>query len=755
MLLFSVAVIFFVAHVKALPSTLEDIDSINFALGVESFDVASHRPHPPGYPIYIALAKTSTAIVGLVAPSWDRDRRAAVGLAVWSVVAGTLAVFVIASLLGAVGFTPGLAALGATICVASPLFWFSAARPLTDVPGLVAAMLVQTWLVRGLHVVRAGAAIPNDWIWGAAGAGLIIGLRSQTLWLTGPLLGWCVWVLFAKRRHGDLAVLGLAALTGVLVWAVPLVIDSGGLAGYWRSVQFQSSEDLTGIELLATMPTLALFKTALRRTFVEPWLLTGLANAMLVVALAGIARLAIRDGRQLWLLMLLFLPYVVFHLAFHETVTLRYGLPAVVLVAALAIMGFAMFGVRVATGLAIAASVVAVVTVQPRLEAYASAAWPVVRAFQDMARARSDRGETPALRMHHQVWHGVRRLVEWYRPVWDVGPQPFPGDREWLAAVADWKAGAGKPVWFLTDLSRTDMALFDRRSRTLGGRYELQPRVRELVGGYRLDGLNWWRIDPPGWMLGKGWSVTPEIAGMTAADGTAPHQHAAEAFVRRTSQPLRLMMGGRYLATAGSPAGRIVVDLDGTRRAEWPVSASAPSFLHWIDLPDGTAEGPGAYATLTVAIVSEEAGGLAPAVGIEQFDIAPSDQLIHALGTGWFEPEGDPRSGRLWHWMTDRAVVVTAGASSDLRLTLAGESPLRYFDRPPTVVVRAGEKELGRFSPAADFSQTIDIPLAALTAANGQITIETDLAYVPAERGESRDPRRLGLKIFEVELRSR
>jgi hypothetical protein len=344
--------------------------------------------------------------------------------------------------------------------------------------------------------------------------------------------------------------------------------------------------------------------------------------------------------------------------------------------------------------------------------------------------------------------------MEWYRPVWDVGSQPFPGDREWLAAVADWKAGSTRPVWFLTDLTRTDMAVFDPRSRTLGGRYELQPRLREVIGGYRLDGLNWWRIEPPGWMLGKGWSVTPEIAGMTAADGTAPHQRPAEAFVRRTPHPLRLMMGGRYLAPAGSPGGRVIVDLDGARLAEWSVTAASPWFLQWVDLPSGTPQGSGEYATLTVSVVSA-AGGPAPAVGVEQFDVAPADQLMYALGSGWFEPEEEPRSGRLWHWMSDRAVVVTAGAASDVRLALAGESPLRYFDRPPTVIVRAGEKELGRFNPAADFSQTVDIPMAALEAANGQITLETDQTYVPAERGESRDPRRLGLRIFRVEVRSR
>ena len=36
-------------------SDLDDIDAINFALGVRRFDVAQHRPHPPGYPLYILL----------------------------------------------------------------------------------------------------------------------------------------------------------------------------------------------------------------------------------------------------------------------------------------------------------------------------------------------------------------------------------------------------------------------------------------------------------------------------------------------------------------------------------------------------------------------------------------------------------------------------------------------------------------------------------------------------------------------------
>ena len=752
----AVAAIFLIAHARALPRTLEDIDSINLALGVESFDVASHRPHPPGYPVFIAMARVSTAAVGMLAPSWDRDRRAAVGLGIWSLVAGTLAVFVIAELLALIGFAPLIASLAAAVCVASPLFWFSSVRPLTDVPGLVGALLVQTWLVRGLWRVPSRAErVPRDWILGAAAAGLIVGIRSQTIWLTGPLLVWCAAVLMVRRQFRGVALFGLAAGLGVLVWAVPLVVDSGGPAAYWRSVQFQGNQDLSGIELLATKPTATLFIRSVRRTFAEPWLLTGFANAILAFALLGLVTLARRDRPPLGMLLLLFLPYLLFHLAFHETVTLRYALPMLVPVAALAVLGFSVLGRPVAVVLAGAAFVIGIGYVQPRLEAYSAGGWPVVRAFQDMMRARPAAGQQPEVRMHHQVWHGVSRLIEWYRPVWDIGPQPFPGDREWLAAVREWNAGSVRPVWFLTDLTRTDIVVFDRRSRSLGGRYELPERLRALVGGYRLDGLAWWRIEPPGWMLGSGWALTPEVAGMTALDRNGPHQRAAEAFIRRTGQPLRLMMGGRYLAPEGSRPGLVVVDLEGRRIAEWPISAASPGLLQWTDLPDGVPDGGGAYSVLKVRVLAADPARPAPAVGLEQFDVAPAGEFIAAFGDGWFEPEEDPKTGRSWRWMSDRAVMIAAGGNTDLRLTLAGESPLRYFDRAPTVVVRAGDRELSRFSPSADFFQTIDVPAAALAAANGRITFETNLVHVPAERGESRDARRLGLKIFQAEVSRR
>jgi hypothetical protein len=86
----------------------------------------------------------------------------------------------------------------------------------------------------------------------------------------------------------------------------------------------------------------------------------------------------------------------------------------------------------------------------------------------------------------------------------------------------------------------------------------------------------------------------------------------------------------------------------------------------------------------------------------------------------------------------------------DVTVTLDGESPAAYFDRAPDVRVMAGDTELARFSPSTDFVQRITIPAAVLDAAEGRITLESDLSFSPAERSGAADQRRLALRIYSV-----
>src|SRR6266550_508496 len=78
----ALAALFLAAHLAFLPASLEDLDSINFALGVRHFDVAHHQPHPPGYPLFILAGKTAHRVISSEAQS----------LAAVSAVAGALSV---------------------------------------------------------------------------------------------------------------------------------------------------------------------------------------------------------------------------------------------------------------------------------------------------------------------------------------------------------------------------------------------------------------------------------------------------------------------------------------------------------------------------------------------------------------------------------------------------------------------------------------------------------------------------------------
>jgi hypothetical protein len=127
------AAAFALAHAPFLVSTLEDIDSVNFALGIRDFDVAAHRPHPPGYPIYIAAGKAGVAVAGI----WGDAERSTLEARTLSAISLIGAVVAIVLLYGVFSCFRreeettdppwrrfDARALAATaLAVASPLFW--------------------------------------------------------------------------------------------------------------------------------------------------------------------------------------------------------------------------------------------------------------------------------------------------------------------------------------------------------------------------------------------------------------------------------------------------------------------------------------------------------------------------------------------------------------------------------------------------------------------------------------------------------
>ncbi len=191
-------------------------DSLNYALALERFDIAADQPHPPGYPIYIAIARAVNAIV--------RDpQQTFVGI---SAVSSGLAVAALYGL-GAALFDRRVGLAAAVFLASSPLFWFYGAIAMPHaVDAFVVAVAV--WLLYAVARGRTALAIPAA-IW----LGLAGGLRQQTQVFLAPLMLYAAWSLSWRQR-----LLSLAALVAVdLAWFVPLVATSGGLDRYAATVQ--------------------------------------------------------------------------------------------------------------------------------------------------------------------------------------------------------------------------------------------------------------------------------------------------------------------------------------------------------------------------------------------------------------------------------------------------------------------------------------------------------------------------------------
>jgi len=727
----ALACLFLLAHLPFLPPELEDIDSVNFALGVQDFDVARHQPHPPGYPVFIALAKASTAVFG----GSGNPRAVVRGLAIWSVVGGAALVLLLFGLFRALGASEWDAWWSMAIAVTSPLFWFTALRPLSDVLGLAAAVGAQLLLVS----VLSGRADVRSGAWLSAGAfvaGVAAGVRVQTILLTAPLLAVAL-VLPRSSLTIRTRLLALcAAAAGVLIWAVPLVLANGGLQGYLTALGTQAGEDFSGVVMLWTTRTARVALNAFNYSFVWPWGGVLVGTIVFALAVIGLLRAAWRQPSTVVWLAIAFVPYAIFHLLFHETATVRYALPLVIPIAFLVSSAFDLGGRRASMVLSTALIGVFLVIAAPAARGYGSTATPAFEALN--ALKSQSPGESAPAGMHAVF----RRVSEWKTPGTDVIRAPH--GREWLALVERWRATPSGPVHFLADPRRTDLALFDPHARDLKGSYRWRIPELPFVGGLRPGNADWYAMRPPMWMLDRGWALSAEIGGISARDAAGPHLQPSVAWVRASEMPMLLMYGGRDLSA--NARTELVLSKGDTTLDQ--ASLTPGFFFRLLPLSPEIVRGTG-YLPLSFRTTS----GPEVPVSLEQFDVQPDGVEMFGFVDGWQEPEYAPLTALAWRWMSERATLWVRPIGADVVLTISGESPMRYFDSAPSVAFKVGGQEIRRFSPSADFTETIRLPGALLQSNDGRLTVETNRWFAPADRGESADPRHLGLRIYRVSVR--
>jgi hypothetical protein len=201
------------ARLPFLTPRLAHWDAVNYALGLHDFNVAAHQPHPPGSPYFILLGRAALALTG--------DDNAALILV--SQVASACAVLAEYGLARVIFGQRG-AVLAAVLLLTQPVFWGYGTM---GTPWTLLACLGLLIGLASLLMIRGKANL----VWPSALlVGLASGFRLDATVFLGPVWVWAVWRAEPRWSRRLLAP-GLVALC-VLVWLLPVVVSSGGLASW-------------------------------------------------------------------------------------------------------------------------------------------------------------------------------------------------------------------------------------------------------------------------------------------------------------------------------------------------------------------------------------------------------------------------------------------------------------------------------------------------------------------------------------------
>lgn len=289
----------------ALSLTLWDWDEALFALALRDYDVTQHHPHPPGFPLFIALAK--------LIPLDEFHALQAV-----TFVASLLvfpAMFFLARELGA---TPFVSIAAALLLSFFPNVWFYGGTAFSDVPSLVLVLVACALLLRGRRSDRALLA-------GAIVLGVAAGFRPQNL-----LIGLVPFVLaFLERRRTAVIGAGLTAAIVVASFGTAAMLSGGfdayrtALAKHERFIR-ASDSFLSGIR--PWLPQVA------DDFFFRPFRASAINLVIFLLACIGFVR------RRQWIAIAMFGPFLLFawlFLDFHSASRFSLGyMPLYALLAA-------------------------------------------------------------------------------------------------------------------------------------------------------------------------------------------------------------------------------------------------------------------------------------------------------------------------------------------------------------------------------------------------------------------------------------
>ena len=352
-----------------------DWDELLFCHALRDYDVAQHHPHPPGFPLFIGLAK-------LVRLAVDSDFRALQAIAV----AASLLVFPAVYLFArSIGVPFRTAAIAGVLCAHFPTVWVFGGTAFSDVPSMVL-------------VTFSAALFLRDRYWlGTLLLALAIGIRPQNL-----LIGLVPGAIATRRRRPREIVAAL--LLGIVVVAAVYgaAMHATGVERFRDAFRTQSAYVLHNDSFLnPERPSLI---SLLERFFLKPYGPTHISIVVsLFVAIALFAR-----GRAVLLALATFGPFAIFAwLMLDRFQVTRYAIAYAPMLAVLAAIGIATVAKHYEALVAGALALFLILWTVPALTRVRTRLSPAVAAIEQLRRAKPQ---------SLFVGHSMTVFVDYYLP---------------------------------------------------------------------------------------------------------------------------------------------------------------------------------------------------------------------------------------------------------------------------------------------------------------------------------------------------
>jgi len=193
-------------------------DSVNYALALDRYDLTLHQPHPPGYALYILLAKPVYWLVG----------DANLALIIVGILLSMALVYAIFYLAKAI-YGRRVAWVAVFLMMSSPPVWFYGQVALNYLSDALFASLLALFVYHSLTETKS-----VRWLtWASIVFALGGGFRPTLMVFLATLWLWAV-----LRRKSFKILLGQAGIIigMTLAWLLPAVYLSGGFLKVWHSV---------------------------------------------------------------------------------------------------------------------------------------------------------------------------------------------------------------------------------------------------------------------------------------------------------------------------------------------------------------------------------------------------------------------------------------------------------------------------------------------------------------------------------------